>query len=96
MIGKAIVTAVEIKKGLGFIGDLEDINIAVLDNGTQVRYSVIMPKDAFVKAMNLSATDVTAIETAVKDGLVTSADIATVGEVTGKVKRGRKATVANP
>lgn len=88
MISNVKVTPAEIKKGLGFIGTLEDINIAVLDGGNRVRYSVLMPKGDFLKAMSL-AGDVTEIETA--DDTVS---ITVVGEVTGKVKKGRKPAVA--
>lgn len=85
MISKVTLTAAEIKKGLGFNGTLEDINIAVMDEGNQVRYSVVQPKAEFLKALSLQG-DVTEIDMKGED-----INITVTGEVTGRVKRGRKA-----
>ena len=89
MISKVTVTPQEIKKGLGFNGTLESIAISVVGDDTQVEYTVVLPKGELLKSLGLNAENITEIEFA--GDPIESVSITAVGEVTGKVKRGRKA-----
>lgn len=93
MINNVTASSGEIAKGLGYKGDLEEIEMVA---GDQIRYSVVMPKADFLKAMGIAGdmTELTCRTNANNE--VTSVAFTVAGDVTATAKRGRKPQPEKP